>query len=179
MPDEGRLLQLRLPVLGAIFLDNTINGSASQFHEQVTVSIKNGVADCLGTVRETRTVRRRLERCLVRDSSQWNSSAIARTTGLPNHCRMSDRGGHGIAGAAGGTRAPRSGDLPAASHDDRAESTAGQFELSRPRDRCGERRDRHRASHLEHHTTVTRVTDSIRLLARCLTSRSSTASSGQ
>ena len=32
---------------------NTIKGSASQFHEQVTVSVKNGVADCLGTVRET------------------------------------------------------------------------------------------------------------------------------
>lgn len=32
---------------------NTITASASQFHEQVTVSVKNGVADCLGTVRET------------------------------------------------------------------------------------------------------------------------------
>ena len=32
---------------------NTLNGPSSQFHEQVTVSVKNGVADCLGTVRET------------------------------------------------------------------------------------------------------------------------------
>ena len=32
---------------------NTINGPASQFHEQVTVGVKNGVADCLGSVRET------------------------------------------------------------------------------------------------------------------------------
>ena len=32
---------------------NTINGSASQFREQVTVGVKNGVADCTGTVRET------------------------------------------------------------------------------------------------------------------------------
>jgi hypothetical protein len=32
---------------------NTINGSASQFREQVTVGVKNGVADCSGTVRET------------------------------------------------------------------------------------------------------------------------------
>lgn len=31
----------------------TLNGPSSQFHEQVTVSVKNGVADCLGTVRET------------------------------------------------------------------------------------------------------------------------------
>ena len=32
---------------------NTINGPASQFREQVTVGVKNGVADCQGTVRET------------------------------------------------------------------------------------------------------------------------------
>lgn len=32
---------------------NTINGAASQFYEQVTVGVKNGVANCLGTVRET------------------------------------------------------------------------------------------------------------------------------
>lgn len=32
---------------------NTISGPASQFHEQVTVGVKNGVADCVGTVRET------------------------------------------------------------------------------------------------------------------------------
>lgn len=32
---------------------NTIKGPASQFYEQVTVGVKNGVADCLGTVRET------------------------------------------------------------------------------------------------------------------------------
>ena len=32
---------------------NTIKGSASQFHEQVTVGVKNGVADCLGTVTDT------------------------------------------------------------------------------------------------------------------------------
>ena len=32
---------------------NTINGSESQFREQVTVGVKNGVADCVGTVRET------------------------------------------------------------------------------------------------------------------------------
>lgn len=31
----------------------TLNGSASQSHEEVTVTVKNGVADCLGTVRET------------------------------------------------------------------------------------------------------------------------------
>jgi len=32
---------------------NTLNGTDSQLHEQVTVSVKNGVADCLGTVRTT------------------------------------------------------------------------------------------------------------------------------
>ena len=32
---------------------NTLNGPASQFHEQVTVTVKDGAANCLGTVRET------------------------------------------------------------------------------------------------------------------------------
>jgi hypothetical protein len=32
---------------------NTINGPVSQFHEQVTVGVKNGVANCVGSVRET------------------------------------------------------------------------------------------------------------------------------
>jgi len=32
---------------------NTIKGPTSEFHEQITVGVKNGVADCLGTVRET------------------------------------------------------------------------------------------------------------------------------
>ena len=32
---------------------NTIKGPASQLHEQVTVGVKNGVADCVGTVQET------------------------------------------------------------------------------------------------------------------------------
>src|SRR4051794_38627000 len=70
---------------------------------------------------------------------------------------MSDRGGHGVAGAEGGARAPRLRDLPGASHDDRAESIEGRFELPRPGNRFGERRDRDRASHSEHHTTVTWV----------------------
>ena len=38
---------------GQFSWSNTINGSASQFREQVTVGVKNGVADCVGTVRET------------------------------------------------------------------------------------------------------------------------------
>jgi hypothetical protein len=38
---------------GEFSWSNTIKGSASQFHEQVTVSVKNGVADCLGTVKDT------------------------------------------------------------------------------------------------------------------------------
>ena len=38
---------------GQFSWSNTINGSASQFHEQVTVGVKNGVADCVGTVKET------------------------------------------------------------------------------------------------------------------------------
>jgi len=38
---------------GQFSWSNTINGPASQFHEQVTVGVKNGVADCVGTVRET------------------------------------------------------------------------------------------------------------------------------
>jgi hypothetical protein len=38
---------------GQFSWSNTINGSASQFHEQVSVGVKNGVADCVGTVRET------------------------------------------------------------------------------------------------------------------------------
>ena len=38
---------------GQFSWENTINGPASQFHEQVTVGVKNGVANCLGTVRET------------------------------------------------------------------------------------------------------------------------------
>jgi hypothetical protein len=38
---------------GQFSWSNTIKGPASQFHEQVTVTVKNGVADCLGTVRET------------------------------------------------------------------------------------------------------------------------------
>ena len=32
---------------------NTIKGTVSELHEQITVGVKNGVADCLGTVRET------------------------------------------------------------------------------------------------------------------------------
>ena len=32
---------------------NALNGPASQFKEQVSVSVNNGVADCLGTVHET------------------------------------------------------------------------------------------------------------------------------
>lgn len=32
---------------------STLNGTASQSHEQVTVTVKNGVANCLGTVRTT------------------------------------------------------------------------------------------------------------------------------
>ncbi len=38
---------------GQFMWDNTLNGSASQFHEQVTVGVINGVANCLGTVKET------------------------------------------------------------------------------------------------------------------------------
>ena len=38
---------------GQFSWSNTIKSSVSQFHEQVTVSVKNGVADCLGTVTET------------------------------------------------------------------------------------------------------------------------------
>ena len=38
---------------GQFSWSNTLNGSASQLNEQVTVGVKNGVADCLGTVRET------------------------------------------------------------------------------------------------------------------------------
>lgn len=32
---------------------NTLSAPGSQFHEQVTVTVKNGVANCLGTVRST------------------------------------------------------------------------------------------------------------------------------
>jgi hypothetical protein len=38
---------------GQFSWENTISGSASRFHEQVTVGVKNGVADCVGTVQET------------------------------------------------------------------------------------------------------------------------------
>ena len=38
---------------GQFSWENTINGPASQFHEQVTVGVNNGVANCAGTVRET------------------------------------------------------------------------------------------------------------------------------
>ena len=38
---------------GQFSWSNTLNGPASQFHEQVTVGVNNGVADCVGTVRET------------------------------------------------------------------------------------------------------------------------------
>jgi hypothetical protein len=38
---------------GEFSWSNTLNGSVSQFREQVTVGVKNGVANCLGTVRET------------------------------------------------------------------------------------------------------------------------------
>jgi hypothetical protein len=38
---------------GQFSWENTLNGPASQFHEQVTVGVNNGVANCQGTVRET------------------------------------------------------------------------------------------------------------------------------
>jgi len=38
---------------GQFSWDNTINGSASQFHEQITLAVNNGVADCQGSVKET------------------------------------------------------------------------------------------------------------------------------
>ena len=38
---------------GQFSWSNTIDGPASQFREQVTVGVKDGVADCVGTVRET------------------------------------------------------------------------------------------------------------------------------
>src|ERR1041385_5412411 len=38
---------------GQFSWENTLNGPASQFHEQVTVGVNNGVANCVGTVRET------------------------------------------------------------------------------------------------------------------------------
>ena len=38
---------------GQFSWENTINSANSQFHEQVTVGVNNGVANCVGTVRET------------------------------------------------------------------------------------------------------------------------------
>ena len=38
---------------GQFSWENTIKSATSQFHEQVTVSVNNGVADCVGAVRET------------------------------------------------------------------------------------------------------------------------------